>query len=78
MTTDLPKREAEIAPFSIHNSTICLDNMAGIGYLNSKGNFFTIDNPSNRPLDVYYISFSSNIDAHLVNKRKSDIVLVFE
>ena len=78
MSTEMAEIDAKIAADSIRDSIFRVDNMTGVGYLNSKEKSVTIDDHSSRPPNVAYITFRSTINPHIVDPRAHDAIHLFE
>ena len=74
----IAERDAESAADFIRDSNFYVDNMTGVDFLEFRGKIISIDNPSCRPLGVYYFKFRSNTYLHLVDVRLPDYVNLFE
>ena len=62
------KREIEVADFPIRHSILNIDNIAGIGFLNSKEKSATIHESFNFPSDVSHFTLCSIIKYHFVDR----------
>ena len=78
MSTAMAEREAETAADSIRDSVFNVDNMTGVGFLNSKGKPVTITDPDHRPDNITYFTFRATVNPILVDKRAPDSVHYFE
>ena len=72
----MAKIEAEETTAFIHDSDYCDDNIANIGFLDSKGKSVRIDDNSNRPSDVSFFTLHSTIRPHFVDLKAPDIILI--
>ena len=77
MNTTMAEREAEAATITIRDFIFCVDNMSGVGFLDSTGKFITITDPDNRPRDVSYFTFRSSLNPHTVDPRAPNSVHKF-
>ena len=78
MSTAMAERDVETAADSIRNSILCVSNMIGVGFLNSKGKAVTITDPAHRLDDITYFTVHANINPNLVDTRAPDSVHSFE
>ena len=76
-STTMVKRHVEIVAESIHDPIFRVDNMIGVGFLNSKEKLVIIDNPAVvHPTSIF--TFCSSINHLLVDLRALDAILLFE
>ena len=78
MSTAIAKNEAEVVVISIRDSIFCVDNISGVGFLDSTGESITITEPDNRPRDVSYFTFYSFVNHNTVDNRAPNFVRQFE
>ena len=74
----LPQREAEAAAISIHDSIFCVDNISGVGFLDSTGKSVTINYSDNHLRDVPSFTFLSSLKPNTVDDRAPHAVHQFE
>ena len=74
----MAEREAEAAEISIGDSIFCVDNMSGVGFLDSTGKSVNIIEPDNRPRDVSYFTFRSSLNPNAIDYRAPNAVYQFE
>ena len=63
---------------SIRDSIFCVDNMAGVGFLDSTGKSVTINYSDNHPRDVPSFTFLSYLKPNAVDDRAPHAVHQFE
>ena len=62
ISSAIAEREAEVADISVRDSIFCVDNMSGVGFLDSTRKSVNIIEPDNRPRDVSYFTFRSSLN----------------
>ena len=69
INTGFVEREAEAAAQSISRSFFCVSNLIGVAFSDSSGKPLKVPDTANRPADITYFTFRSNVNANTVDCR---------
>ena len=70
----MDEHEEKAATTSIRYSIFCADNMSTVSFLIPKGKSVTINDHDNHSPDVFYLTFRSSLNSHIVDSRAENAV----